>query len=144
MRFLFFSLIVCISTLSFSQLISFQKVNTFTIEQLNQKWKEHAIPKLIAPVNYSVDIYDVIYYTEWHDGTLIQASGLYFVPSNTNSSLLVYNHGTRVKKKNRDIKCKRESLICLIFATDGYSVIIPDYVGLGHGEKQHLYMHAFK
>lgn len=142
MRFIFFSLFVCIYTFSFAQLISFQKVNTFTIEQLNQKWKKHAIPKLIAPVNYSVDIYDVIYYTEWHDGTLIQASGLYFVPSNKNSSLLVYNHGTRVKKKNRDINCKRESLICLIFATDGYSVVVPDYVGLGHGEKQHLYMHA--
>lgn len=142
MRFLFCSLLFCVYAVSFSQLISYQKINEFTVDQLNQKWKENTIPKLIAPIKYAVDIYDVIYYTEWYDGTRVQASGLYFVPKYNNSSILVYNHGTRISKKYRDIDCKRESLICLIFAADGYSVIIPDYVGLGHGDKQHLYMHA--
>ncbi len=30
----------------------------------------------------------------------------------------------------------------MIFATDGYGVLAPDYIGLGHGEKKHLYCHA--
>ena len=142
MRFFISSLFFFIYTLSFSQLISFQKINQFTVDQLNQKWQENSIPQFIAPVNYLVDVYDVLYYTEWYDGTLIQASGLYFVPHCNNSPLLVYNHGTRITKQYRDIDCTRENLLCLIFATDGYSVAIPDYVGLGHGENQHLYMHA--
>ncbi|MDP6908992.1 MAG: lipase family protein, partial [Flavobacteriales bacterium] len=32
--------------------------------------------------------------------------------------------------------------ICLMFGTDGYAVCEPDYVGLGFGERRHLYIHA--
>ena len=97
-------------SLSFSQIISYQKINTFTLDELNLKWKDNSIPKLIAPVKYSVDIYDVIYFTEWYDGSLTKASGLYFVPNIDNSPLIVYNHGTRVSKNYRDLNCNRESL----------------------------------
>ena len=33
-------------------------------------------------------------------------------------------------------------LFCIAFATDGYLVGYPDYLGLGKGEKFHLYQHA--
>ena len=132
-----------IFSFSYSQLIEYKKINSFTTNELHEKWKYSSIPKVITPINYSIDIYDVLYYTEWHDGTMIQASGLYFVPNKFDASpLLIYNHGTRVDPKNRDINCNRENLICSIFATDGYAVIVPDYVGLGHGEGVHLYMHS--
>jgi len=133
----------CFFSVSYSQLIDYKKINSFTINELNEKWKSASVPKIITPINYSIDIYDVLYYTEWHDGSMIKASGLYFVPNKTEASpLLVYNHGTRVDPKNRDIDCNREGLICAIFSTDGYAVIVPDYVGLGRGEKIHLYMHS--
>ena len=112
------------------------------MDELHQKWKVSGVPKSIAPINYNVDVYDVLYYTEWHDGSLIQASGIYLLPHTSESPLLVYNHGTRVNPNYRDLKFTREGLLSLIFATDGYSVIIPDYVGLGRGEGKHLYMHA--
>ena len=130
-------LITCFWTFLFShsQLIEYKKINSFTINELNEKWKSSSIPKIIAPINYSIDIYNILYYTEWHDGSMIKASGLYFVPNATEDTpLLVYSHGTRVDRNNRDIDCNREGLICSIFATDGYAVIAPDYVGLGHGE----------
>ena len=138
---LVFSLLPC--CLVYSQLISYEKVQSFTVEELSAKWKNSGVPKAIAPINYAIDVYDVLYYTEWFDGTLIQASGLYFVPNKINdSSLLIYNHGTRISPKYRDMNFNRESLLCLLFAADGYAVIAPDYVGLGHGEYRHLYMHA--
>ena len=138
---LYLGFVVC--STSYSQIISYKKINSFSIEDLHEKWNSSDVPKLIAPINYAIDIYDVLYYTPWHDGSLIQASGLYFVPKKMNKSpLIIYNHGTRINPNYRDINCTRESLICLIFATDGYAVIVPDYVGLGHGEKQHLYMHS--
>ena len=30
----------------------------------------------------------------------------------------------------------------MLFSTDGYNVICPDYIGLGDGEKSHLYCHV--
>ena len=143
MKRVFLFIIFSIYSFSYSQIISYQKINSFTIEELNNKWKDFSIPKSISPINYAVDIYDVIYYTEWHDGTMVKASGLYFVPIKEGKNpLLVYNHGTRLNPKYRDENCNREGLLCLIFSTDGYAVIAPDYVGLGHGEKTHLYMHS--
>jgi len=132
-----------IHSLSYSQLIEYEKINSFTISELTEKWKSSGVPKILAPVNYSIDIYNILYYTKWHDGSMIKASGLYFVPQTNNPSpLLIYNHGTRVDPNNRDVNCVREGLICSIFSTDGYAVIVPDYVGLGHGDGIHLYMHA--
>ncbi len=138
-----FFIFLFFQTLSFAQLISYEKINSFTIDDIYEKWSKKDIPRSIAPIKFSVDVYNVLYYTEWHDGSLVQASGLYMLPRNSDDiSLVVYNHGTRLNPNYRDIKLNREGLIALIFATDGYAVIIPDYVGLGEGKKTHLYMHA--
>jgi hypothetical protein len=54
---------------------------------------------------------------------------------------MIYNHGTEMC---RDRACDflGEQTIGLAFATDGYIVLIPDYVGLGRGERNQLYLHA--
>lgn len=125
------------------QLESYDKVASYSLEDLQQFWKKAHIPQFIAPLNYGVDLYEVIYTSTWVDGTPVKASGLYFVPQGKrdNLPLVIYHHGTRIEKE-RSIKLGGEQGICVGFAADGYAVLMPDYFGLGKGEQKHLYIHA--
>ncbi len=119
-------------------------MKSYTVEQLKTKWKNYGIPRFISPVKNGVDIYEVVYKMPWIDGTMIDASGIYFVPVGMKEPVprLVYNHGTIIKPPRNGYDYNGESQISLMFSTDGYAVLAPDYVGLGLGEKQHLYVHA--
>ncbi len=124
------------------RLISYELVKSYSKADLIKKWKEAGIPQSIAPIRYEVDVYEVIYNTCWHDSSCIKASGLYFVPRNAKEApLLVYHHGTQIEKLRR-IELGGEQAICMGFATDGYAVAYTDYVGLGKGDKFHLYHHV--
>jgi len=124
-----------------TKLVSFELIKTYTKAELEKKWKEAGIPKAIAPIQYDVEVYEFIYNTCWHDNSIIKASGLYFVPKNAkNSPLMVYHHGTQIEK-HREVGLGGEMAICIGFATDGFAVAYSDYVGLGKGEKFHLYHH---
>ncbi|WP_052599876.1 S9 family peptidase [Aureispira sp. CCB-QB1] len=126
-------------------LVSYELVRTYTKEALQQKWKEQGVPQAVAPVRYSIDVYEIIYRTKWHDGSTIQASGLYFVPIDTTKEermpMVCYHHGTQIKR-DRKVRLGGEQAICVGFAADGYLVARPDYIGLGKGEKKHLYHHV--
>jgi hypothetical protein len=124
-------------------LISYSLFQTVTKEEFREMIKKRHLPRSAVPAKYDVDVYDVIYYTLWHDSSRIKASGLYFVPRGVKkgSPELVYNHGTRVNKGRRK-KLGGEENFCLAMAMDGYAVVLPDYVGLGHGDRFHLYQVA--
>ncbi|MGB0918161.1 MAG: alpha/beta hydrolase family protein, partial [Flavobacteriales bacterium] len=128
---------------SFAQLISYTKVDSFSVEKLDQRWKRMGIPQVISKVRNAVDVYDITYYTTYGDGSQVVASGLYFMPIQPKkpAPLLIYNHGTTIRPQ-RKLGFNGEDQICLMFSTDGYAVCEPDYVGLGHGERRHLYIHA--
>jgi hypothetical protein len=51
---------------------------------------------------------------------------------------VVYHHGTRVEK-GRKKNLGGVDFLCLGLAVDGFLVLQPDYIGLGHGDKFHLY-----
>lgn len=129
-----------------TKLISYELVATHTEEALQEKWKEQHIPQSVAPVRYSVEVYEVIYNTCWHDGTCIKASGLYYVPKSADQkaeplAMVCYHHGTQIKVE-RKVEFAGEQAICIGLAADGYLVARPDYIGLGKGEKKHLYHHV--
>ncbi|MGH1339889.1 MAG: alpha/beta hydrolase family protein [Aureispira sp.] len=135
-------------------LISYELVDTYTQETLINKWKSASIPQALAPINYDVAVYEVIYSMPWHDGTPIKASGLYYVPQKNpvatsnkkkreeteGHPMVCYHHGTQIYK-DRKVRLGGEQAICVGFATDGYLVARPDYLGLGKGERRHLYHH---
>lgn len=127
-----------------AQLVRYTKMESFTVDQLKARWKSYGIPRFITPVKNGVDIYEVIYKMPWIDGSMVEASGIYFVPQGMTKPVprLVYNHGTIIKPPRNGFDYNGESTISLMFSADGYAVIAPDYVGLGLGEKQHLYVHA--
>jgi pimeloyl-ACP methyl ester carboxylesterase len=124
-------------------LVSYTKVSSLTKKELKQAWKENGMPTFILNIKNEFDLYEIIYTTKWHDGSSIKASGLYFAPTNQSKKLpqLIYHHGTKIKIE-RTNTIYREKAICAGFAADGYAVIMPDYIGLGKGEKTHLYQHA--
>lgn len=128
-----------------SYLVSITAMKSFSKKEINKIWKKGSIPKLIMPIKYEFDVFDITYKTKWHDGTTIIASGMVFIPKITKkvvSSELIYLHGTKMSKLrtiNLDIG---EQSICAGFATEGYIVAYPDYVGLGKSDKFHLYQHT--
>ena len=140
---LLIALICCANSNAYQHIVSCQLYKTITKEEFKASLKKRHLPKGMVPARYTVDVYDVTYYTKWHDGSTIKASGLYFVPQNPKKPMpeLIYHHGTRMNK-GRNAKLGGEENICLSLAMDGYAVIMPDYIGLGNGDKFHLYQHA--
>jgi hypothetical protein len=139
--YLLFNLIFFQDTLK-AQLISYEVIDTFSKDELKQHWKDSKVPQLMLPIKNDVVLYDMLYYTNWVDGSRIPVSGLYFAPITKKSfPVVVYNHGTRIRK-GRSNKIRGENLISMLFAADGYGVIMPDYIGLGKSDKTHLYCHA--
>lgn len=126
-----------------AQLMTYTKVDSFSVDRLRDRWKRMGIPRVVMPVKNAVDVYDITYCTTYGDSSCVMASGLYFVPIEPKkpAPLLIYNHGTTIRPQ-RKLGYNGEDQICLLFATDGYAVCEPDYVGLGFGERRHLYIHA--
>lgn len=144
-RSLLFSLLLLPSVAVFAQqkLISYEKITTCTKAEFDSLLTANKVPKRMVPIRHDVDIYTVTYRTHWHDGSTIKATGLYMVPADMKEEmpLLAYNHGSRLKKK-RKFGIRGMEAICAFYAADGYAVAMPDYVGLGKGDRRHLYHHS--
>ena len=129
-------------------LVSYELKYSMTKDEILAYWKENKIPKVILPVTHGVDIYEVIYSAPWVDGSMIKASGMYYVPKDTKGSnstfpMVVYHHGTTLSVDRGDIFKNAQYGIALGMSTDGYAALVPDYYGLGKGEKTHLYQHVW-
>jgi alpha/beta superfamily hydrolase len=124
-------------------LVSYTLVKSYTKENVQELWKKKSIPKIIMPVKNGVDVYEIIYKAQWIDGSWRNASGIYFAPKTDKTApYVMYGHGTQIEK-NREITNKNaQQNICMMFATDGYAAMYPDYFGIGKGEGKHLYQHA--
>jgi len=125
------------------ELVTYTYFTSATKADFRKVMKDHHVPKMFAKARYDVDVYDITYMTKWYDGTSIKASGLYFVPKNFKGAMpqVVYHHGTRIKP-GRIQNLGGEEYMCMAMAVDGYIVLMPDYIGLGNGEKFHLYQLA--
>lgn len=126
-------------------LVSYRLVRSDSKKQIDSIWKKHHIPKIAMPVRYGVDIYEIIYKGKWIDSSWINCSGIYFVPKNAKkpSPILMYGHGTQIHKHRDITENDAQQGLCVVFATDGYAACYPDYYGIGKGEKEHLYQHAW-
>ncbi len=125
-------------------LVSYTLVQSHTTETIKELWKQKHIPKMIMPVKNGVDVYEIIYKVKWVDSTWRTASGIYYLPKTGKAvPYMMFGHGTQIEK-HRDITDNdAQQNICLMFATDGYAALFPDYYGIGKGEGKHLYQHAW-
>lgn len=125
-------------------LVSYELVRSHSQESIRQLFKSKKIPRFIMPVRFGVDVYEVIYRAKWIDGSWRNASGIYYVPKTEHSvPYLMYGHGTQIEKHREISDNDAQQNICLMFATDGYAAMYPDYYGIGKGEGKHLYQHAW-
>jgi pimeloyl-ACP methyl ester carboxylesterase len=97
--------------------------------------------------NYDADLYKIDYNTIDPAGNPTLASGLIVVPKNSSVffPLLSWQHGTAANKMDvpSNFLLDQSDLgVGLLFATDGYVVACPDYLGMGNGTKLNPYLHA--
>ncbi len=90
-----------------------------------------------------VQVYSVIYETIDPAGSLIQASALIALPTDTQKTypLLAYQHGTEVSRADAPSQ-NINDLPTLGFAASGYVVVSADFIGLGESALLHPYVHA--
>lgn len=125
-------------------LITSERVAHWSAAQLDSMFSKIPAPKVFLQVKNGVDIYDIDYATEWHDRTVIKASGLVFVPVSESlepAPLAAIHHGTNIYRR-KEFKFSGSETLAAIMAADGYAVILPDYIGLGRGDMFHLYHHV--
>jgi hypothetical protein len=124
------------------KLISYRLVKSYSEVDLDTLWKSKNIKKFLAPINNGLDVFEVIYETTWHDGSPVEASGIFFLPRKKDKAfpMICYHHGTQLVK-DRKIGFLGEQAICMVFGASGYMVAFPDYIGLGEGKRTHLYHH---
>ncbi|MES2139117.1 MAG: lipase family protein [Bacteroidota bacterium] len=142
--FFFFLLVILTPTYAIpGKLNSYKLIHSYSIPELDSIWKNKKINKFMAKINYPIDVFEVIYETTWHDGTSVEASGIFFLPRKKEKEfpMICYHHGTQVVKE-RNIAFTGEQAICIAFSTSGYMVAFPDYIGLGNSKKTHLYLHV--
>lgn len=99
----------------------------------------------LVPTTYGVDAYRIVYHTIDAAGRPTLASGLVAVPVGYPSAaaIVTYHHGTLTDEASIPSNLGREHLIGFAFATDGYVVVMPDYLGFGASRQiVHPYVHA--
>ncbi len=127
-------------------LVSSTLVKSHSVKDIKALWKTTHKPTFIVPVNYAVDIYEILYKAPALDQkTWVNCSGICYIPKSQGKPLatLVYGHGTEIKKERSINDTDPQQGICLIMATDGYLTLYPDYYGMGKGDGNHLYQHAW-
>jgi hypothetical protein len=124
-------------------LVEKRLIKNFSPDEIKSFFKEQHIPKLFLAAKAGIKIYKILYYTTHSDGKLVRASGMLFIPEGAKrpSPIMIYNHGTDLCR-DMYFDGTGEQAICLGFATDGYIVIWPDYIGIGEGERTQLYLNA--
>ena len=135
--FLLFSLITAFNTSKSQYLISATYLNTTDPLTLSLATG--------LSLQYDIDLYKMVYNTVDAHGQPTIASGAFLVPSNTNCTdfpILVYHHGTSLRKQDVPSSDIQETIIGKIFGAGGYFVLMPDYIGMGDSPGLHPYVHA--
>ncbi|MDE2731990.1 MAG: hypothetical protein OXI38_11415 [Bacteroidota bacterium] len=93
---------------------------------------------------YGADVFHLTYETVDAQGGVTQASGAVVVPMPVLGvlNILSFQHGTTVIREDVPSREAGEFVPGLAFASDGYLVALPDYLGLGDSPGLHPYLLA--
>ncbi len=144
MRVLFCALLFIFS-LSFSQIISYELVKSWTISEVEQMYNTNSLPSNVGNINFEVDGYKILYFTPNHNGDLVLCSGAIYLPKGTTcpSPVLSWQHGTSANDTWAPSNIYSDNnVIGVVAASHGYIVTMSDFIGLGDGVGFHNYVHA--
>lgn len=128
--------------------VSAEPRGTLDIARLEDEIKRHFGRAIEQPrANRSIDLYEVKYTSVDADGAPVMLSGLLAMPQQKlTKGLVLFCHGTTADRRNVPSAMSPDNgvsidtrLSILAFATSGYAVIAPDYLGLGVHEGIHPY-----
>lgn len=124
-------------------LVDYKLLYTYSRDSLISFWKKKHIPRLVLPVRYAVDMYEITYRGLWLDSSYVLAKGVLYVPhAQKPMAEMTYCHGTRISLQQTYGVNDLEQIVCIMHAADGYIAMFPFYYGLGGGEKEHIYHDA--
>jgi predicted esterase len=120
-------------------------IRSYDEAQLAQVYADNGIPTFLAPINFEVDAWRIVYYTASATGdSLTLASGLLAIPQGTcDFPLFNYNHGTSYYGPSvSDLELEWQ--VGVVMAANGYLAALPDYLGYGATPlaHPHPYLHA--
>jgi hypothetical protein len=97
-----------------------------------------------AVVNSGVALYRITYATVDARGALITASGLMALPTDLDPvGIVSFGHGTdSLKSYVPSAPTLEGEAVAGLFASGGFVVVEPDYIGLGQSPGSHPYLHA--
>lgn len=141
---LLFCLLVSIATSVFAQLQSSEHLGTYSVEDLQVIAEDLSVPAFILTPEYVVDAYKLTYQTPDVHGNPTTATGALVIPRDVECPLPLtsYQHGTVALKTGVPSYMSPEFTVGLLFASAGYNVCEPDYLGLGDSPGFHPYVHA--
>lgn len=106
-------------------------------------WQLNIVPGVNA--EYDVDFYKVLYNTVDGNGNPTVASGGFAVPQSTDCEgfpMAVYQHGTVLNKEDVPSRDAGAFSIEKSWASKGFYVAAPDFIGMGDNPGLHPYLHA--
>ena len=138
-------LFISIPYISYSQVISYELIDSWSINDVQNIYTFSSIPSYAGEINYEVEGFKVYYYTQDHNGNEVIATGAIFIPLNPTcpSPIISWQHGTIVSDLAApSAQINDGSLLGILAASHGYIVLMSDYLGLGEGEGFHNYCHS--
>lgn len=138
----FISFLACSSVLVSQE---FELIESYSLTDIQNEIADLGIPEAFFSPDNGVDFYSVTYETTHPNGDIITVSGAVCIPQTINCELpmATYQHGTVFLPEDVPSNLNGESIIGVLFASKGYIVPMPDYIGLGvSSEYVHLYVHA--
>ncbi len=119
---------------------------TLTPAGINERVGGVFNPGEIAPATAEIDLHKITYTSTDHAGNPATLSGLVAMPrGGAPKGLVVFNHGTIFDRRRSPSRWKgardgsEAETAALAFASGGYAVAMPDYLGLGDHMGTHPY-----
>ncbi|WP_306641211.1 T9SS type A sorting domain-containing protein [Sanyastnella coralliicola] len=143
MKRLLLSLILTI-LVSFSYAQDVELLDHYTVDEITEILQDFGLNSDLVNLQHEVDFYKVTYQTIHPNGDSVQVTGAFCLPSDLDCPLPLssYQHGTVALKINVPSYQNYESRLGLLYASAGYAITMPDYIGLGDSPGMHLYVHA--
>jgi len=125
--------------------VSATRTGSMTVAEVNQQIQK-VFGTSVSPTAQALDLYKVSYRSRDEKNRAVVLSGLVVLPrSGAPNGLVIFNHGTIVnsalapsrftgKANNSEAR-----VAVLAFASGGYALAIPDYLGLGDHKGAHPY-----
>ena len=136
---------VLLFLISFASILAAEAQTLINATYLGAKTKQQmATQYFLFSVENGVKYYKITYTTPDVQGNPSVASALLAVPDVKDKTfpLLCYQHGTSSSRTDVPSALNGESQLPIMFASLGYLVVSPDYLGLGDSPGFHPYVHA--